>query len=105
MNQFLYFFSLQVYWTHNGVQIEEDEAHTVEIIEDVSTFTTTLTVQAVTPQEAGTYKCVAINEAGEETVSASLIVKGMDFVSVEYKMEGTEYCCEWMYFYQMKFSV
>jgi hypothetical protein len=67
---------LQIYWSHNGVQLEEDDLHTVEIIEDVSVYTTTLTLENVTPQEAGTYKCVAINEVGEETVSASLIVKG-----------------------------
>lgn len=72
----------QVYWTHNGEQIEEDDVHTVETIEDVNTCTSTLTIQAVTPQEAGTYKCIAINEAGEETVSASLIVKGSTQICV-----------------------
>lgn len=66
---------LQIFWSHNGVQLEEDELHSVEIVEDENTYKCTLSIQEVTPQDAGTYKCVAINEAGEETVSASLIVK------------------------------
>ena len=58
------------------MEIEEDELHLVETIEDENLLKTTLTIDNVTSEDAGTYKVVAQNDAGEETVSASLIVKG-----------------------------
>ena len=58
------------------MEIEEDELHVVETIEDENLLKTTLTIDNVTSEDAGTYKVVAQNDAGEETVSASLIVKG-----------------------------
>ena len=70
------YFVFQIFWTHNGMQIEEDDLHVVETIEEENLLQTTLTIENVTSQDAGTYKVVAQNDAGEETVSASLIVKG-----------------------------
>ena len=59
------------------MDVEPDDLHVVETIEEDNKLITTLTIENVTPQDAGTYKVVAQNDAGEETVSASLIVQGM----------------------------
>ena len=71
------FYICQVFWSHNGMDIEPDELHVVETVEEDNKLFTTLTIDSVTPQDAGTYKVIAQNDAGEETVSASLIVLGM----------------------------
>ena len=81
-------YCFKVFWTHNGMEMEADELHVVETVEEDNKLLTTLTIENVTPQDAGTYKVVAQNDAGEETVSASLIVQGT--VTVKLLKIGTQ---------------
>ena len=64
--------SPEVDWLKNGQVI--DDAGRFVIKEDVDNGKFSLTIEQITFKDAGTFKCVAFNEAGEASCKASLVV-------------------------------
>lgn len=64
-------------WTHDNQVVEETDRIFIDVDEDdTDLYHTALTIEDVTPEDAGTYKVTATNEEGEQTVAVSLLVEG-----------------------------
>ena len=68
--------SPEITWKHNGQTMNENNAR-IKFLDG----SRRLVVRLLTQDDAGTYSCVLKNDAGENTRSCNLIVKG-------------NYCCE-----------
>nr|XP_015827628.2 hemicentin-1 [Nothobranchius furzeri] len=57
-------------WLKDGVSLEGSDAHHISVTPDGST----LTLMKLAPEDSGTYMCLAINSAGQESKLYSLVV-------------------------------
>ena len=62
-----------VYWFREGVRVHEDWMHKIVINEE---GINSIIIEAVTPQDAGQYLCIARNRAGEDRFNVGLNVLG-----------------------------
>lgn len=64
---------LEIFWTHNNKTVSENEGITVM---QMNKKISTLSIDSVNAEHAGTYTCVAKNSAGSASHSAELKVNG-----------------------------
>lgn len=62
---------LQVFWARNGQEVKPDITHKLLEEDDVHT----LLILEVTPEDNGTYECVAVNMAGEARCQSKTVVE------------------------------
>ncbi|CAC5377034.1 TTN [Mytilus coruscus] len=65
----------QIHWTRNDILLSSDKKVQIETKQDDHLYHTTIQLNDVLAEDAGTYKVTAQNDYGEANVSVSLLVK------------------------------
>lgn len=76
----------QIHWSKENAEMTPSDRVTITIDQDGNIFHTTLTLNRIEPEDAGTFKVLAQNDQGEASISVSLLVKSK---SVTFKPVST----------------
>jgi Immunoglobulin I-set domain len=76
----------QIQWYHEDHLIRPSKKHEIKLTKD---GVCSLRVKAATPDDAGTYTCVASNPAGQQTSHATLTVEGIGVDESSYVSQET----------------
>lgn len=65
----------QIHWSKENEEMTPSDRVTITTDQEGNIYHTTLTLNSIEPEDAGTFKVLAQNDQGEASISVSLLVK------------------------------
>lgn len=65
----------QIHWSKENEEMTPSDRVTITTDQEGNIYHTTLTLNNIEPEDAGTFKVLAQNDQGEASISVSLLVK------------------------------